>query len=140
MKQFCFHLLILLLLTQGTVLSMMHTKRGVLRLKLNRKVLYGTMLKDDIRDAAFLRNQSLEDVKILLRNIENKIEKQNQLLQNLPNNLMTKDDVYCIRQAYIGSIYKVARIEAMCKIYATPNLEARERDILLNEVPRIVRE
>ncbi len=107
-----------LLITHGTALSMMHTKKlmkNASRVQLNRRTLHDR-LHDDVKDAAHLRDASA------------------------PNNLMNVNDREHIRQAYINSIYKVAQIEAMCKIYAAPNLEDWERSELLSQVPYVVKE
>ncbi len=110
-------LVVILLITQGTVLSMMHGRKIIhrtSRLKLNRSYI------------------ELE-------------KQQNKFVQNLQASStdFSAMDVHSrarIRDAYIASIYKVAQIEAMCKIYSTSNLDAKERQALLDKVAYIVRE
>jgi hypothetical protein len=148
-------LVVVLLVTHGTVLSMLHTKKimsGVSRLKLNRRAFYDLAfdgkVKDSssktglqhLEDAAVLRNQSLEDIKKELRDIKSKLAKCDQLPQIRQEPLLDVNDKWAIRQAHIDSIYKVAQIEAMCKILVMPNLKRLDRDDLLDEVKRIVHE
>lgn len=109
-------LVVMLLVTYGTTLSMM----------LGRKTIHRTSrLKLD-------------------RNYIELEKQQNKLIQNLQSSMdFSSTDPYFgvhIRYAYKDAIYKVAQIEAMCKIYSAPNLSMNERKALLDRVPYIVRE
>jgi hypothetical protein len=108
----------MLLVAHGTALSMMHTKKiikNASRFQLNKRAL-STGLSDDVKDAAFLRNVSA------------------------PSDLMDAHNKELIRRAYIRSIYQVARVEAMCKIYGDTNLSQHQKIEILSQVPYVVKE
>jgi len=126
-------LVVMLMITQGTVLSMLHTKKimkSASRLQLQKRALVerGTGLKD------------IEDMKKLLSDVKSKVAKYDQLSQIRQEPLLDANDKWYIRKAYIDSIYKIARIEAMGKIYAMPNLDMYQRRELLDKVQYVVKE
>ena len=157
-------LVLMLLVTQGTVLSMMLGRKMVNKtsfLKSGRKITFdpvgdGTLIETyvaagpchvaGLRDRESNENRStekidfFEKIDISLKNIESKLEEHDKLLQGLSNDSMTIQDRNRIAQARVSSIYKVAQIEAMCKIYTTPNLDYNVRKHLLERVPYIVKE
>jgi nitrogenase subunit NifH len=108
---------VVLVMTHGTALSMVRANniKKALHLQSNKRVMC-TGLKDDIRDAASIRSANMTD------------------------NLMDSYDRNRICNAHIKSIYQVARIEAMCKIQADPNLSWQQKRDLVALVPTIVRE
>jgi hypothetical protein len=111
--------LILLLVAHGTALSMMHTRKIVKntsRLQLQKRVCSEGGLIDHVGDAAFLRKATVSD------------------------NWMNEKDRELIRKAHIDSIYKVAQVEAMCKITANQNLDHFQKMFLRDQVPYIVKE
>ena len=111
-------LLTILLVTHGTALSMMHTKKFMQktsRIQLQKRVYSEGGLIDHVGDAAYLRNVSV------------------------PSDLMSRDDRFAIRETYRESIRRIARIEAIGKIYAMP-LDRYQREQLLREADKIVQE
>ena len=56
------------------------------------------------------------------------------------SSLMDATDRYYIRQAYISSIYKVAQIEATCKVHANSDLNPEQKKAILHIIPYIVKE
>jgi hypothetical protein len=135
-------LVVTLMVTHGTVLSMLHTKKimkNASRLQLQRRTMSGTGLKE-FEDVGLLKNQSLEDMKKSLRDMEIKLAKYDQLPQIRQEPLLDVNDKWAIRQAYIDSIYKVAQIEAMGKIYAMSDLDKYQRQELLDKVEDVVKE
>jgi len=126
-------LVVMLMITQGTVLSMLHTKKIVKntsRLQLQKRAFgaCGTGLKD------------IEDMKKLLSDVKSKVAKYDQLSQIRQEPLLDADDKWYIRRAHIDCIYKIARIEAMGKIYAMPNLTYEQRNKLLGDVKYVIQE
>src|SRR5579862_6378820 len=101
-------LVVALMVTHGAVLSMLHTKKimkNASRLQLQRRTMSGTGLKE-FEDVGLLKNQSLEDIKKSLRDMEIKLAKYDQLPQIRQEPLLDVNDKWAIRQAYIDSIYK----------------------------------
>ena len=137
-------LVMTLMVTHGTALSMMHTRKimkSASRLQLQRRTLVerGTGLKD-FEDVGLSKNQSLEDMNKLLRDMEIKLAKYDQLPQIRQEPLLDANDKWAIRRAYIDSIYKLARFEARCKIHTMYHLSIYQREDLLREADKIVKE
>ena len=110
---------VILLVTHGTVLSMMHTRKvmkSVSRIQLQKRTHSEGGLIDHVGDAAFLRTASA------------------------PSNLMNRDDISMIRETYRESIRQIARIEAMGKIYVMPGLNMHQQKELLEEADKILTE
>ncbi len=110
-------LAVMLLVTHGAAVSMMHTKKimkSVSRFQLQKRVYSEGGLIDHVGDAAFLRNV------------------------RVPSNLMNRDDISMIRETYRESIRQIARIEAMGKIYVMPGLNMHQRKELLEEADKIL--
>ena len=158
-------LAVILLVAHGATLSMMHGRKIISKtssLKLQRRTFYDLAFDGKVadgrvistihaaglkerEDAALLRIQSIENIQKSVSDIENKLKEhdqllQNQLLQKGQDSLMDMHDKTRIRDAYIDSIYKVAQIEAMCKIYAMSNSLYLNREYLLYQVRDIVKE
>lgn len=119
-KKYCFQVLALLLVTHGTIFSMMHS----------RKLLRGrgnVTVSSRLNSNSIKKIDSFEKIAQSLENIEIKLEEQNELLQNLQRDFIEKQQIdsrYALR---------IAKTEAMCKVYAA-KLTAPERGWALHDV------